>query len=72
MTTEKNTSEKRKTERRSYFLIILRTKMQIGLQVGGKSSTELEKGKCCENLAEIFLKKSPDLCYTVAGKVSLY
>ena len=48
MTTEKHEREK-KTERLSYFLIMLRTKMQICMQVGGKFSEELEKG--------IFVKK---------------
>lgn len=47
MTTEKHEREK-KTERLSYFLIMLRTKMQICMQVGGKFSEELEK--------EIFVK----------------
>lgn len=47
MTTEKHEREK-KTERLSYFLIMLRTKMQICMQVGGTFSEELEK--------EIFVK----------------
>lgn len=47
MTTEKH-ERKKKTERLSYFLIMLRTKMQICMQVGGKFSEELEK--------EIFVK----------------
>lgn len=51
---------------------MLKSKMQICLQVGGKCSEELEKWECRVKLAKIFLKQSPDLCYTVAGKVSLY
>jgi len=54
LTTEKHEREK-KTERRSYFLIMLRAKMQICLQVGGKFSEELEKGECCEKLAKVLL-----------------
>lgn len=51
---------------------MLKSKMQICLQVGGKCSEELENWECREKLAKIFLKQSPDLSYTVAGKVSLY
>lgn len=58
LTTEKHEREK-KTERRSYFLIMLRAKMRICLQVGGKFSEELEKGECCENWRKYFCNYRP-------------